>query len=34
MRERDRAEYVDFVTERYTGLCRTAFLLTGDVEGF
>jgi RNA polymerase sigma-70 factor (sigma-E family) len=30
MRDRDRIEYVDFVTERYTSLCRTAYLLTGS----
>jgi DNA-directed RNA polymerase specialized sigma24 family protein len=30
MRDRDRIEYVDFVTERYSGLCRTAYLLTGS----
>jgi len=32
MRERDRTEYVDFVTERYVALCRTAYLLTGNYE--
>jgi RNA polymerase sigma-70 factor (sigma-E family) len=30
MRERDRVEFVDFVTERYSTLCRTAYLLTGS----
>ena len=30
MRDRDRIEYVDFVTERYSSLCRTAYLLTGS----
>ena len=30
MRDRERGEYVDFVTDHYTGLCRTAYLLTGD----
>lgn len=30
MHDRDRVEFVDFVSERYSGLCRTAYLLTGD----
>jgi RNA polymerase sigma-70 factor (sigma-E family) len=30
MRDRDRVEFVDFVTERYPSLCRTAYLLTGS----
>ena len=30
MRDRERGAYVDFVTDHYTGLCRTAYLLTGD----
>jgi RNA polymerase sigma-70 factor (sigma-E family) len=30
MRDRDRVEFVDFVTERYSSLCRTAYLLTGS----
>ena len=30
MRDRDRVEYVDFVTEYYSSLCRTAYLLTGS----
>ena len=30
MRDRERVEFVDFVTERYPGLCRTAYLLTGS----
>jgi DNA-directed RNA polymerase specialized sigma24 family protein len=29
-RDRDRVEFVDFVTERYLSLCRTAYLLTGN----
>ena len=32
MPERDRGEFVDFVTERYASLCRTAYLLTGSHE--
>lgn len=32
MQDRDRIEFVDFVSERYTGLCRTAYLLTGSRE--
>ena len=32
MRERERGEFVDFVTERYPSLCRTAYLLTGKQE--
>jgi len=30
MRDRDRVEFADFVTHRYTSLCRTAYLLTGS----
>jgi DNA-directed RNA polymerase specialized sigma24 family protein len=30
MRDRDGVEFVDFVTERYLSLCRTAYLLTGN----
>ncbi len=30
MRDRDRVEYIDFVTEYYSALCRTAYLLTGS----
>jgi RNA polymerase sigma-70 factor (sigma-E family) len=30
MRDCDRVEFVDFVTERYSSLCRTAYLLTGS----
>ena len=30
MGDRDRVEYVDFVTARYSSLCRTAYLLTGS----
>lgn len=32
MRERDRGEFSDFVTERYSSLFRTALLLTGNRE--
>jgi RNA polymerase sigma factor (sigma-70 family) len=30
MRDRERVQFVDFVTERYPSLCRTAYLLTGS----
>ena len=30
MRDRDRAEFVEFVTRRYVALWRTAFLMTGN----
>lgn len=30
MRERDRVEFADFVSDRYASLCRTAYLLTGS----
>ena len=30
MRDRDRVEFVDFVTERYSSLCSPAYLLTGN----
>ena len=32
-RERERAEYVEFVEARYQSLCRTAYLLTGNRSG-
>jgi RNA polymerase sigma factor (sigma-70 family) len=30
MRDRERGEFADLVTERYSSLCRTAYLLTGN----
>ncbi len=30
MRDREGVEFVDLVTERYSSLCRTAYLLTGN----
>jgi RNA polymerase sigma-70 factor (sigma-E family) len=32
-RERERADYVEFVEARYQSLCRTAYLLTGNRSG-